>query len=420
MDSVHTVEDPVEQTVESTPIEDLKHPDEPPQQSEKTPPRPAPRRGRLWTGLLAFLVCGAILGAIVWSGIRNRMEAQTALEEATRKSAVLTVRVVNPKRQAPAQEITLPGNVQAYTETPIYARTTGYLKQWYFDLGAHVKQGELLAKIETPEVDQQLQQARAELQVAEASLKLARSTADRWQGLLSNNAVSQQETDEKVGDLGVKEATYASMLSNVRRLENLQSFNNLYAPFDGVITARNTDLGALIDAGANTPGKELFRLAATSKLRVFINVPQSFANASRIGAGTALTMNESPGREFHGIIVRTAKAIDPASRTLLTEIEVDNPTGTLLPGTYLTVHLRLPGRIEAVTIPANTLLFRAEGVRVGLVQNGQARLVPVTIGRDFGSEVEVLSGLKRTDAIIENPADSLVNGAAVRVVEPGR
>ena len=375
----------------------------------------SPRRGPFWTALLAVFAFAIILGFFILSGIRSRLEAQTRLKETTQKSAALTVRVVYPKKQAPAQEITLPGTVQAYTETPIYARTNGYLKKWYFDLGAHVKEGDLLAKIETPEVDQQLQQARAELQVAEAGMKLAKSTADRWRGLLAKNAVSQQETDEKVGDLGVKEAAYASMLSNVRRLENLQSFNSVYAPFDGVITARNTDLGALIDAGANASGKELFRLAATGKLRVFVNVPQSFASASRTGARTALTVNESPGKEFRGAIVRTAKAIDPASRTLLTEIEVDNPRGELLPGAYVTVRLRLPGRIDAITIPANALLFRADGVRVGVAKNGVANLVPITIGRDFGAEVEVVSGLKPTDAVIENPADSLISGAAVRI-----
>jgi len=390
------------------------------EQTAEAQSQSAPQRGYFRTAMLAFLAFAIILGFFVLSGIRNRLEAQTSLKEATQKSAAITVRVVYPKTQAPAQEITLPGNVQAYTETPIYARTNGYLKKWYFDLGAHVKQGDLLAKIETPEVDQQLQQARAELQVAEASLRLAKSTADRWQGLLTKNAVSQQETDEKVGDLGVKEATYASMMSNVRRLENLQSFNSVYAPFDGVITARNTDLGALIDAGANAPGKELYRLAATGKLRVFVNVPQSFASASRTGARTALTVNESPGKEFRGIIVRTAKAIDPASRTLLTEIEVDNPTGELLPGAYVTARLRLPGRIDAITIPANALLFRADGVRVGVARNGVANLVPITIGRDFGAEVEVVSGLKSTDAIIENPADSLISGAAVRISDRGR
>jgi RND family efflux transporter MFP subunit len=250
-------------------------------------------------------------------------------------------------------------------------------------------------------------------------MKLAKTTADRWRGLLTKNAVSQQETDEKVGDLGVKEATYASMLSNVRRLENLQSFNSVYAPFDGVITARNTDLGALIDAGANAPGKELFRLAATAKLRVFVSVPQSSARASSAGARAVLTETESPGKEFRGTIVRTANAIDQASRTLLTEIEVDNPTGALLPGAYVTVRLRLPGRIDAMTIPTNALLFRADGVRVGVAQNGVANLVPITIGRDFGSEVEVLSGLKPADAIILNPADSLISGAIVRILDKG-
>ncbi|HEY7184608.1 MAG TPA: efflux RND transporter periplasmic adaptor subunit [Blastocatellia bacterium] len=389
------------------------------EETMEKPPQNAPRRGPGWTALLAVFAFAIILGFFILSGIRDRMEAQTRLKEETQKSAALTVRVTHPKAQAPSQEITLPGNVQAYTETPIYARTSGYLKKWYFDLGAHVKEGDLLAKIETPEVDQQLQQAKAELQVAEASMKLAKTTADRWRGLLTKNAVSQQETDEKVGDLGVKEATYASMLSNVRRLENLQSFNSVYAPFDGVITARNTDLGALIDAGANAPGKELFRLAATAKLRVFVSVPQSSARASSAGARAVLTETESPGKEFRGTIVRTANAIDQASRTLLTEIEVDNPTGALLPGAYVTVRLRLPGRIDAMTIPTNALLFRADGVRVGVAQNGVANLVPITIGRDFGSEVEVLSGLKPADAIILNPADSLISGAIVRILDKG-
>ena len=389
------------------------------EESVGKPPQNGPQRGPGWTALLAVFALAIILGFFILSGIRGRMEARTRLKEETQKSAALTVSVIHPKAQAPSQEITLPGNVQAYTETPIYARTSGYLKKWYFDLGAHVKEGDLLAKIETPEVDQQLQQARAELQVAEASMNLAKSTADRWRGLLTKNAVSQQETDEKVGDLGVKEATYASMLSNVRRLENLQSFNSVYAPFNGVITARNTDLGALIDAGANAPGKELFRLAAIARMRVYVSVPQSFARVSRPGAKAVLTETESPGKELHGTIVRTANAIDQTSRTLLTEIEVDNPNGVLLPGAYVTVRLRLPGQIDAMTIPTNALLFRADGVRVGVAQNGVANLVPITIGRDFGSEVEVLSGLKPADAIILNPADSLISGAIVRISDKG-
>jgi RND family efflux transporter MFP subunit len=384
-------------------------------ETAETQSPPSPRRGPFWTALLAFIAFAITLGFFIMSGIRSRMEAQTSLKEATQKSAVITVKVIHPKKEAPIQEITLPGNVQAFTETPIFARTNGYLKKWYFDLGAHVKQGDLLAKIETPEIDQQLQQARAELQVAEASLNLSRSTAERWKGLLGTQAVTQQETDEKVGDLNVKEATHASQLSNVRRLENLQSFNSVYAPFDGVITARNTDLGALIDAGANAPGTELFRLAATNKLRVFVSVPQSFTRASRTGARARLTVNESPGKEYRGTIVRTSQTIDPASRTLLTEIEVDNPNGELLPGTYITAHLRLPGRINALTIPSNTLLFRVDGVRVGLVQNGVATLVPITIGRDFGAQVEVTSGLKPADSVIENPPDSLISGAVVRI-----
>jgi RND family efflux transporter MFP subunit len=309
----------------------------------------------------------------------------------------------------------LPGNIQAFTDTPIYARTNGYLRHWYFDIGAHVKQGDLLADIETPEIDKQLEQARAQLETAQANLDLAKTTAARWQFLLKSDSVSKQETDEKTSDLSAKKADVDSSASNVRRLQDLQSFQKVFAPFDGVITARNTDIGALIDAGANAPGRELFHLAAIGKLRAYVAVPEVYSQAARPGAQAALTLDEFPGQTFHGILVRNSSSIDTSSRTLLTEVDVDNPTGKLLPGAYAFVHLKLPQQIRSVTVPANTLLFRSEGLQVGVVRNNQALLVPVTIGRDYGSTVEIVSGLQSTDPVIVDPSDSLISGTPVEM-----
>jgi RND family efflux transporter MFP subunit len=309
----------------------------------------------------------------------------------------------------------LPGNTQAFTDAPIYARASGYLKRWYFDIGTHVKQGQLLAEIETPEIDQQLQQARADLKIAQANLNLAKITADRWQFLLQTNSVSKQETDQAVGNYRAMQATVDSNVANVRRLEELQSFQKIYAPFDGVITARNTNIGALINAGANGTSRELFHLAAISKLRVYVTIPEVYARAAQPGATATLRLDAFPGEAFHGLVVRHANSIDLASRTLLTEIEVDNPNGQLMPGAYVVVHLTLPDQVRSVTVPANTLLFRSEGLRVGVVQNGQAELIPITIGRDYGDTVEVVSGLQSTDAVIVNPRDSLITGTPVRI-----
>ncbi|HVT95594.1 MAG TPA: efflux RND transporter periplasmic adaptor subunit [Bryobacteraceae bacterium] len=325
------------------------------------------------------------------------------------------VNVTYPEASAPTQEIVLPGNMQAFTDSPIYARTSGYLTHWYFDIGSRVKKGQLLADIETPEIDQQLQQAMADLQSAEANYRLAQTTAERWQYLLKTNSVSRQETDQAVSNLSAQKAAVESRSAAVRRLQQLQSFEKVYAPFDGVITARNTDVGALIDAGAAGQGKELFHLAAIQRLRVFVSVPEVYSRAAKTGAQAALTLDEFPGRTFHGTLVRNSNSIDPASRTLLVEVDVDNSNGLLLPGSYASVHLKLPGPIRSVIIPANTLLFRREGLMAAVVRNGRADLTPVTIGRDYGGTVEIVSGLQSNDALILDPADSLMNGAPVKV-----
>jgi RND family efflux transporter MFP subunit len=347
------------------------------------------------------------------------------LKQRTDEASIPTVAVVFPQEGAPTQEIVLPGNTQAFSDAPIYARTNGYLKHWYFDIGAHVQKGQLLAEIETPEVDQQLLQARADLDTAQANLNIAKITATRWQDLVSNGSVSQQETDQAVSNLSALKAAAESSAANVRRLEQLQSFEKIYAPFNGIITARNTDVGALIDAGANTQPRELFHIAAIHTLRLYVSVPEVYSRAARSGAPATLTLDEFPEQTFHGTLVRNANAIDIASRTLLVEVDVDNPTGQLLPGAYVFVHLKLPDQTRSVTIPSNTLIFRKEGLQVGLVRNGKALLVPIKISRDYGNNVEIFSGLQSTDAVIVDPSDSLVAGMPVRVDnkqvgEPGK
>ena len=365
------------------------------------------------------LIAVAVIFVIVISlGFISRRKAEADLTQATATAAIATVNVVYPKADDPTDEIILPGNTQAFTDAPIFARTNGYVKSWHADIGTRVKKGQLLAEIETPEVDQQLQQARADLETAQANLRQAEITADRWQALWKTNSVSKQETDQNVSNFHAMKATVDSNIANVRRLEELQGFQKIYAPFDGVITARNTDIGALINSGASAPTQELFHLAAINTLRVFVAVPQLYSQAVRPGATASLTLDEFPGKSFSGTIARNSNSIDPASRTLLVEVDVDNRNGTLLPGAYVRVHLKLPQTVSSVTIPANTLLFRSEGLRVGVVRNGRADLVPVTIGRDYGSSVEVVSGLQPTDRVILNPSDSLISGTTVQVNAP--
>lgn len=380
----------------------------------------APRISTPFRVVIAVVICAfaAAIGYDIFHGIQSRVHAAAALKQQSQETAIPTVSVIHSKSGGNVEEVVLPGNAQAYVATPIYARTSGYLKSWNFDIGAHVKAGQLLALIETPEIDRQLDQARADLATAQANYDLAKTTAARYQTLFKTDSVAKQDVDNAVGDMNAKKAMLDSAAFNVRRLQETQHFQNVYAPFDGVITARNIDIGALIDAGANAPGKELFDIAATKRLRVYINVPQQYSRDVKPGGAADLTQAEFPGRRFPGKIVRTSDAIDPVSRTLLTEVDVDNPTGELLPGAFLSVHLKLKSETAAVVIPVNTLIFRSGGMQVAVVRNNKAELVPVTIGRDYGTEVEVVSGLTAQDAIIENPSDSLTSGTEVRPLEP--
>jgi RND family efflux transporter MFP subunit len=366
-----------------------------------------------WAAVIVVSLAAA--GALT-SGILPRVTARTTLRKETAQMAVPTVAVIRPERTAQAEEIVLPANVQAFISAPIYARTNGYLKKWYADIGAHVKEGQLLAEIETPEVDQQLQQARADLGTAQANLHLAEITANRYQDLLKSNSVSQQETDNATGSLAANKATVQANLANVSRLQQLQSFEKIYAPFTGVITARKTDIGDLIDAGASGGSKtDLFDIAQPDKLRVYVNVPEAYSQAAKPGLSADLTLSEFPGRRFQGHLVRTAEAIDPASRTLLVEIDVVNPTGVLLTGSYAEVHLKMPAGGSSYVVPVNTLLFRKEGLRIATVQGGKAMLVPVTPGHDFGDRMEIVGGLQGNESIIVNPPDSILSGEAVRL-----
>ena len=377
--------------------------------SESAPERP--RRGWLWA-LLAFVA----LAAVVISGVLPRIQARAALKKETQEMAIPTVAVVHAKRSEPAQEIVLPANVQAFMDAPIYARTNGYLRKWYVDIGAHVKAGQLLAEIETPEVDQQLRQARADLATAEANVHLAEITAERYAGLLKTDSVSKQDADNAESDFAAKKAAVQSSEANVKRLEDLQSFEKVYAPFAGVVTARNTDVGALIDPGSSGGTRtELFHISQPGKLRVYVSVPEAYSQAAKPGLTADLTLAEFPGRRFQGTLVRTANSIDALSRTLLVEISVNNPTGELLTGSYAEVHLKLPSPQSTLILPVNALMFRSEGLRVVVVNNGQTDLRPITIGHDFGSEVEVIAGLTGDEAVVVNPPDSIETGQQVRI-----
>jgi RND family efflux transporter MFP subunit len=373
------------------------------------------RTGARGLALLLGLVAAVALGLFIYFGIHGRLEAAASLQNATEQAAVSDVGVVHPKAAAPIDEVILPGATQPFVNSPIYARTNGYLVKWFYDIGAKVKKGDLLAIIDTPELDKQLEQARADLASATSNLALSKITAERWQGLVKTRSVSQQSTDQAVDNLSATQASVDSYGANVRRLEDMVSFEKVYAPFDGVITLRNTDTGWLIDAGASSPSKQLFQLAQTSTLRIFVAVPEVYSRAARVGAIATLTLDEFPGQTFQGRVTRTSQSIDMASRTLNTEIDVDNPAEQLLPGAYVQVHLKLPNRTRSVIIPANALLFRSEGLRVGVVRNQCAQLIPITIGVDYGSSVQVTSGLTLGDQVIVSPSDSLTSGTPVRI-----
>ncbi len=381
---------------------------------------PPPSPGNKFTRALLLLLMVIIVAMIVVWGISSRREADAQLLQETRELAIPTVSVIHPKPGAPQQEIVIPGDMQPYTDAPIFARTNGYLKKWYADIGANVKAGQLLAEIDSPEVDQQLQSAKADLLTAQANLNLAQVTAARYKDLLKTDSVAQQDVDNANGNYEARRATVESAQANVKRLEQLQSFEKVYVPFDGVITARNTDIGQLIDSGSSGgTARELFHIAALNPLRVYVNVPQFDSPLVRPGLRADLVLTEFPGRRFQGTVVRSSGAIDNATRTMLTEVDVNNSAHLLKPGGYVEVHLKLPTPQNTFTLPVNATIFKSAGLQVATVKNGKTiSLIPITPGRDLGTEIEVVAGLKGDEWVVLNPSDSLTDGTVVRVASP--
>ena len=380
---------------------------------------PPPSPGSKVTRTILLLVIVFVVAFVVVWGISNRRHANAQLSQETRDLAIPTVSVIHPKLGAPQQEIVIPGDMQPYTDAPIFARTNGYLKKWYADIGANVKSGQLLAEIDSPEIDQQLQSARADVATAQANMNLAEVTATRYKDLLKTDSVAQQDVDNANGNFEARRTTVESAQANVKRLQDMQAFERVYAPFDGVITARNTDVGQLIDSGSSGgTSRELFHIAAVDRLRVFVNVPQFDSPQIKPGLRADLVLNEFPGRRFQGTVVRSSGAIDNTSRTLLTEVDVDNSARLLKPGGYVEVHLKLPSPVNTFTIPVNATIFKSAGLQVAIVKDGKTiSLIPVTPGRDFGTEIEIVAGLKGDEWVVLNPSDSLTEGAAVRVAE---
>ena len=357
--------------------------------------------------------------AVLVFGIRSRLNADASLRTVTAQMAVPSVSVARPKPATPAQEIVLPGNMQPFISSPVYARTDGYLKRWYFDIGAHVKAGQLLATIQSPEVDEQLSQAQSTLATAQANLNLAEITKTRYEAMFQKHAVAQQDRDNAEGTYSANKAMVDADMANVRHYEALVSFEKVYAPFDGVITARNTDIGDLINSGSSSTAKtDLFHIAQTGAVRVYVNVPEEYSRGIKPGATEAdIVLAEFPGQKFPGKVVRTAEAISGTTRTLLTEIDLPNPGNTLLTGSYAEVHLRIPSQSSTFLIPVSTLIFRSERLQVGVVRNGKIELANLTPGHDFGSDIEVVAGLKADDQVVMNPPDSLVSGQQVNIVQ---
>jgi RND family efflux transporter MFP subunit len=366
-----------------------------------------------------LLLVVIIVALVVLWGISSRRKANAQLSQETQDLAIPTVSVIHPKASAPQLEIVIPGDMQPYTDAPIFARTNGYLKKWYADIGANVKAGQLLAEIDSPEVDQQLQSARADLSTAQANLSLAEITATRYKDLLKTDSVAQQDVDNANGNFEARRTTVESAQANVKRLQDMQSFEKVYAPFDGVITARNTDIGQLIDSGSSGgTARELFHIAAVNPLRVYVNVPQFNSPEIRPGLHAELALTEFPGRRFQGSVVRSSGAIDNTSRTLLTEVDVDNSARLLKPGGYVEVHLKLPSPVNTFTLPVNATIFKSAGLQVAIVKDGKTiSLIPVTPGRDFGTDIEIVAGLKGDEWVVLNPSDSLTDGTVVRVAE---
>ncbi len=416
----------------------------------ETPTIPKPVRSRPTSGfaralkIVLALALVAVLAILIYQGIRARLRTASAVQRETLDLAVPTVSVAHPRLGPMTSEVVLPGSIQAFIDSPVYARASGYLKRWESDIGARVKAGQALAEIDAPELDQQVtqahgaleqaqaavEQATANLQQGKANQELARVTATRWNNLAGKGVVSRQENDtyqaqyqaqtanvEALGKaVAAARSNLAAVQANLGRLEDMQAFKIVRAPFDGVITARNTDVGALINAGNGGPSQELFHIASVSKLRVFVSVPQAYARAAVPGIQAELTLTEFPGRRFRGQLVRNAEAIDAGTRTLLSEVDLDNSSGELRPGAYAEVHLKLPASVPSVLIPVGAILFRSEGLRLGVVRDGKVQLMPIVLGKDYGTEVEVVSGIAPEDQVVMNPPDSLTSGTSVRVV----
>ena len=379
-------------------------------------PRPADRQFR-HAGRYGLILLVIALILAVW-GVASRVHSRDKLGQETADEALPVVIVQKPAVSPPSEDLVLPGNVQAFVEAPIFARTSGYVKTWYTDIGDPVKKGQLMAEIETPEVDQQLRQSRADLATAKANADLAHITDVRWKGLLANQAVSQQDADTRAGQAVASGAQAASAQANVARLEELESFKRILAPFDGVVTARNTDIGALINAGQSS-GTELFRIADLQKLRIYIDVPEPYAPKTKPGVEVELLFNEHPGKQFPASLVRTARALDPTQRTLRVELQVDNSQGELFPGAYAEAHFKIPGSTRSVRIPATALIFRSKGLQIATVgSDNKAHLRSIIQGRDFGTSIEVLSGVTAEDQVIINPPDSLSDGGQVKIAPP--
>src|SRR5256712_7928153 len=377
--------------------------------------QPRGKGSRIFTILFFVVIALVVLGGLT---LFQRRAQYQALAKETETLAIPTVAIFHASVESTQEDLVLPGAMQAYVESPIYARTNGYLKKWYHDIGSRVRQGELLADIDTPEVDQQLSQARADLSTAQANAHLSEITSSRYAELLKTDGVSKQEVDNAAGDLAAKRAIVQSAEANVRRLEEMKSFQHIYAPFSGVITRRNVDIGMLINAGNGGTTQQLFFLAQTSPLRVFVHVPEIYANNTRAGLGAHLELTQYPGRRFEGKVVRTAEAIDAATRTLNTEVDVPNRDGALLPGGYAQVHLEVKVTGTRLQVPVNALLFRSEGLRAVVVDaNHKIHLRQITVGRDYGTTLEDLQGLDQNDWIVLNPSDSLEEGQEVRVKE---
>jgi RND family efflux transporter MFP subunit len=388
-----------------------------PAETENKTAVPAPSKSRQLKLLLIVLVVLVVAGAM---SIARRVSERKALAAETGKLSVPTVAVIKPSAEPATDELVLPAQLQAYVESPIYARTNGYLLHWYKDIGSRVKKGDLLADIDTPEVDQELSQAKASREQIQAQLELAKISAERWMNLRKTDSVSQQEADQETNAYKQSQANLAAAEANVRRLEQMELFKHIYAPFSGIVTQRNTDIGALINAGSTPGQKGLFQLAQVDPLRVYVSIPQSYFPNIHSGMPAYIQLEEYPGQKFSGKVVRSADAIDPATRTLLTEVDVENHDGKLLPGAYAQVHFAVPVQVVRISVPVNALLFRAEGPRVAVVgADSRIQLRTVTIGRDFGTKLEILTGLDPNDQVVVNPADSLEDGEQVHVRAEG-